>query len=135
VTLVAGSLEAMGERSVQFLGATWGLGGLSGALLYLLGVAGEIFIVTSIYMVMPVGRLSWRHALIGGATAALLWELTRHVLLWYFQTLSKVSLVYGSLTTAIVVLLSLEIAATLLLFGGQIIAEYERTQTGTPDGA
>lgn len=130
VTLVAGSLEAMGEKSVQFLGASWGLGGLSGALLYLLGVVGEVFIVTSIYMVMPVGRLAWRHALIGGATAALLWELTRHVLLWYFLTLSKVSIVYGSLTTAIVVLLSLEIAATLLLFGGQIIAEYERMHKG-----
>jgi len=138
VTLVSGSLQAMGEKNVQFLGWTWGLGGLSGVLLYLLGVAGEIFIVTSIYMVMPVGRLSWRHALIGGATAALLWELTRHVLLWYFETLSRVSEVYGSFTTAIVVLLSLEIAATLLLFGAQVIAEYERLDwkgQAAPQGA
>jgi uncharacterized BrkB/YihY/UPF0761 family membrane protein len=37
-----------------------------------------------------------------------------------------VNLVYGSLSTAIVVLLSLEIASTLLLFGAQVIAEYER---------
>ncbi len=126
VTLVTGGLEALGDRSIDLFGATWGLGGLSSALLYLLGVAGEVFIVTAVYMVMPVGRLSWRHALIGGATAALLWELTRHVLLWYFTTLSKVSTVYGSLTTAIVVLLSLEIAATLLLLGAQVIAEFER---------
>jgi uncharacterized BrkB/YihY/UPF0761 family membrane protein len=48
------------------------------------------------------------------------------VLLWYFTTVSKVNVVYGSLTTAIVVLLSLEIAATLVLFGAQVIAEYER---------
>jgi len=126
VTLVSGSLQAMGEKSVAFLGYVWGLGGISAGLLYLLGVAGEVFIVTSIYMVMPVGRLSWRHALIGGATAALLWELTRHVLLWYFETLSRVGEVYGSFTTAIVVLLSFEIAATLLLLGAQVIAEYER---------
>jgi membrane protein len=130
VTLVSGSLEAMGEKSVDFLGRTWYLGAVSGVLLYLLGVAGEIFILTSIYLVMPVGRLSIRHALIGGATAALLWELTRHVLLWYFATLSRVGEVYGSLTTAIVVLLSLEIAATLLLFGAQVIAEYERMLRG-----
>jgi hypothetical protein len=45
---------------------------------------------------------------------------------WYFGTLSQVNVVYGSLTTAIVVLLSLEIAATLLLLGAQVIAEYER---------
>ena len=79
-------------------------------LLYLLGLAGEIFVLTSVYLVMPVGRLSLRHALIGGVTAALLWEMTRHVLVWYFATLSQVNVVYGSLTTAIVVLLSLEIA-------------------------
>lgn len=104
-----------------------------GVLLYLLGLAGEIFVLTSVYMVMPVGRLSLRHALIGGVTAALLWELTRHALVWYFSTLLQVGLVYGSLTTAIVVLLSLEIAATLLLLGAQVISEYERIGTAGQD--
>jgi membrane protein len=126
VTLVAGGLQAIGERSVNLLGREWSLEGFSGLLLYLLGLGGEIFVLTSVYMVMPVGKLSLRHALIGGVTAALLWEITRHVLVWYFSTLSQVNLVYGSLTTAIVVLLSLEIAATLLLLGAQVISEYER---------
>ena len=57
VTLVAGGLQAMGQESVQFLGRRWSLGGVSGALLYLLGLAGEIFVLTSVYLVMPVGRL------------------------------------------------------------------------------
>jgi YihY family inner membrane protein len=126
VTLVSGSLQAMGERDVEFLGHVWSLGGVSGALLYLLGFAGEVFVLTSIYLVMPVGRLKLTHALVGGVTAAVLWEITRHVLLWYLRTLSQVNVVYGSLTTAILVLLSLELAATLLLFGAQVIAEYER---------
>ncbi|HET6265311.1 MAG TPA: YihY/virulence factor BrkB family protein [Usitatibacter sp.] len=129
VTLMVGSLEAMGERTVLFLGRAWSLGQVSAALLYALGFVGEVLIITALYMVMPVGRLRWRHALVGGATAAVLWEITRHVLLWYFNTLSRVSEVYGSLTTAIVVLLSLELAATLLLLGGQVIAEYERLGT------
>jgi membrane protein len=126
VTLVAGSLQAIGQERIDFLGRSWSLGGVSGALLYLLGFAGEIFVLTSVYLVMPVGRLRISHALIGGVTAAVLWEITRHVLVWYFATLSQVNVVYGSLTTAIVVLLSLEIAATLLLFGAQVISEYER---------
>ena len=126
MTVVAGVIQAMGEDSVHFLGVDWSLGGVSGVLLYLLGLGGEILLLTSIYMVMPVGRLWWRHALVGGVTAALLWEITRRVLVWYFTTLSQVSVVYGSLTTAIVVLFSLEIAATLLLFGAQVISEYER---------
>ena len=126
VTLVAGSLQAIGKESVELFGREWSLRGLSGALLYLLGLVGEIFVLTSVYLVMPVGRLRISHALFGGVTAALLWEATRHVLIWYFTTLSQVTVVYGSLTTAIVVLLSLEVAATLLLFGAQAIAEYER---------
>ena len=132
VTLVSGSLQAMGQESVAVLGRNWSLGRVSGVLLYLLGFAGEIFVVTSIYLVMPVGRLSLRHALIGGVTAALLWELTRHVLVWYFATLSQVGLVYGSLTTAIAVLLSLDVAATLLLLGAQVISEYERVAEASP---
>ena len=133
VTLVAGSLQAVGQESVDLFGRQWSLHGLSGVLLYLLGFAGEIFVLTSVYLVMPAGRLRMRHALIGGVTAAVLWEITRHVLVWYFATLSQVNLVYGSLTTAIVVLLSLEIAATLLLLGAQVISEYERIGVADAD--
>lgn len=130
VTLVAGSLQAMGQEQVELLGRSWSLVGLSGLLLYLLGVAGEVFVLTSVYMVMPVGRLSLLHAILGAATAVLLWELSRHLLVWYFATLSQISTVYGSLTTAIAVLLSLELGAALLLLGAQVISEYERIDTG-----
>jgi membrane protein len=126
MTLVSASLQAIGLESLVVLGHEFSLSGVSGVLLYLLGLVGEIFVLSSVYLVMPVGRLSWQHALLGGVTAALLWEITRHVLAWYYATLSKVNVVYGSLTTAIVVLLSLEIAATLLLLGAQVISEYER---------
>jgi membrane protein len=128
VTLVSGGLQALSHHNLNFLGRAWSLDPLSLAMLYLLGIGGEILLLTSLYLVMPVGRLSVRHALLGGVTAALLWEATRHVLTWYFASVSKVNVVYGSLTTAIVVLLSLEIAATLVLFGAQVIAEYERLE-------
>ena len=131
VTLVSGSLQAMGQGQIEFFWRSWSLGGLSGLLLYLLGFAGEIFVLTSVYLVMPVGRPSLRHALIGAIAAAVLWELSRHLLVWYFSTLSQIGTVYGSLTTAIAVLLSLEVAATLLLLGAQVISEYERLASGS----
>ena len=125
-TLVAGGLQAMGREQFDFLGRHWSLQGLSGLGFYLLGVAGEVGVLTAVYLVMPVGRLRPSHALLGAASAVLLWEPTRHALVWYFRTLSQIGLVYGSLTTAIAVLLSLELAATLLLLGAQVIAEFER---------
>ena len=121
-----GGFPPLRAESVRLFGVEWSLEGLSGALLYLLGLGGEVLLLSSIYMVMPVGRLSWQHALIGGVTATVLWDIARHVLVWYFSTLSQVNVVYGSMTTAIIVMFSLEIGATLLLFGAQVISEFER---------
>jgi YihY family inner membrane protein len=135
-TFVLANLVAFGQENINVFGVTVSLSGLSRATLYAIGVSVEILLISSIYYFMPVGRISLRHALIGGATAGLLWEVIRHGLVWYFTTLSQVNVVYGSLTTAIVVLLSFEIAATLLLVGAQVIAEYERVAAevaGLPD--
>jgi membrane protein len=132
-TFVIADLMAIGGENLVILGHSWSLGGFSRLLIYVAGVIGEILLISAIYYFIPVGRLSAQHALIGGATAGLLWELIRHALGWYFGTLSQVSVVYGSLTTAIIVLLSLEVAATLLLLGAQVIAEYESIGAGVAE--
>ena len=116
MTIVSGRLAALAAHNAV----------LSIYLLYFMGVGGEILVLTAIYHVMPVGRLSWWHALIGGVTASVLWEISRHVLLWYYGSISHMHVVYGSLTTAIVVLISVEVGAIVLLLGAQVIAEYER---------
>ena len=77
VTLVASMLQFVGTRSIVILGQVHSLDRVSAVLLYLLGLTGEALLLSAIYLVMPVGRLSLRHALIGGATATLLWEITR----------------------------------------------------------
>lgn len=131
VSTVSGSLHTLDTRSLALMGQQWSLSGVEKILVYLLGVLGEILLLTSIYLVMPVGRLSLRHALIGGITAALLWEMTRHLLVWYFSTLSLVNVIYGTFATVIIILLTLEAAAIILLLGAQVIAEYERIGTAS----
>ena len=131
-TFVIADLVTIGGASLVVLGHSWSLGAVSRLLIYVAGVVGEVLLISAIYFFMPVGRLSAQHALIGGVAAGLLWEVVRPALGWYFGTLSQVSVVYGSLTTAIIVLLSLELAATLLLLGAQVIAEYERIDTEGP---
>ncbi len=125
-TIVSGVFQAMATQNITFLGESRSLGPLAALLIYLTGVTGEILLLSSIYLVMPVGRLSLRHALIGGATAAVLWEITRHILVWYYTSMSQIQVVYGSLTTSIAVLLSVEIGALVFLLGAQVIAECER---------
>lgn len=126
VVLAAGHLQAVGHQSLWLGEHQWSLQGLSTGLLYALGIAGELLLLTAIYLVMPVGRLRIGQALFGASVATVLWELSRHALTWYFATLSQIGAVYGALTSAIAVLLSLEVGATLLLFGAQVIAEFER---------
>lgn len=132
VSVVSGFLHSPETATLSLMGYQLTLGSMQTTLIYLLGVAGEIMLLTSLYLVMPVGRLSFRHALLGGVTAALLWELTRHFLVWYFASLSLVNVIYGAFATAIVILISLEAAAIILLLGAQVIAEYERIGTQPP---
>ena len=126
VTLVAGALDALKHTHIIIFGWDLSLEATSRISLYLSGMVGMVIMLTSLYMVMPVGRISVRHALIGGITATVLWEIIRHILVWYYSTLSLVNVIYGSLATAVVALLSIEVAVIILLLGAQVIAEFDR---------
>jgi membrane protein len=126
VSLIAGALEILGTKQLLLLGWRLSLEGASIVALYALGILGEMLMLTSIYLVMPGVRIAFRHALIGGMTATILWEITRSILVWYYAHLSLVNLIYGSIATVVVALLSVEAVALIILLGAQVIAELER---------
>ena len=109
--------------------------GLIAVLLLAALLFGVGFAFKFLWVVAAIGMASGAGYYPAAITATVLWEITRHVLVWYFGTLSQVSVVYGSLTTSIVVLLTFEIGATLLLLGAQVIAEYERIGTKAQSAA
>ena len=127
VTIVAGALDALSYKHLILMGWDLSLAGPSRFVLYLSGIVGMIMMLTSFYLVMPVGRIAIRYALAGGITATVLWEIIRHILVWYYSNISLVNVIYGSLATAVVALLSIEIAVIILLLGAQVIAEFERS--------
>ncbi len=94
-------------------------------VLYILGIVGEVMMLTSFYLVMPVRRVKFRYALIGGLTAAVLWEIIRRVLVWYYKVISMVNVIYGSIATTIISLLCIEVVAVIMLLGAQVITELE----------
>jgi membrane protein len=127
VTTASAVLEGLGERTVQVVGFELAIDNLPAVLLYVSGFVGLVAMFASIYKVLPIIRVSTRRALVGGLVAALLWEVVRRILVWYFASISLVNIIYGSLATVIVVLLSMEVGAIILLLGGQVIAELERS--------
>lgn len=135
VSFIAGALETLESRQLGIFGWSLALEGTSVVVLYILGITGEFLMLTSIYLVMPVAHITFRHALIGGITVTILWEITRRMLVWYYSVLSNVNLIYGSFATAVVALLSIDAVALILLLGAQVIAELERkTDTGEDNG-
>lgn len=137
ITVLSITIQSLAQENLYVFGVEWSLRRLSGPAFYGMGLVAEILILTFFYTVLPVGRTRVRHALLGAVVITLIWEVVRHVLVWYFATLSSASVVYGSLTTAVVALFSIELAATLLLLGGQVISEYEQLEcrlgdTGRP---
>jgi membrane protein len=127
VSLIVGAAETLENRQVILFGRSLSFTGTPRIVLYILGISGEVLMLTSIYLVMPVVRITLSHALVGGITATLLWEIVRRVLLWYYRSLSMVNIIYGSITSVVVTLLCIEASALILLFGAQVIAELEHT--------
>jgi YihY family inner membrane protein len=126
VTVISGALDALERQQVLLFGIEWSLRGSSKILLYFLGMGGMVLMLTSFYLVMPVGRISLGHALSGAVTATVLWEVIRRLLVWYYSKLSLVNVIYGSLATTVVALLSIEVAVIILLLGAQVISEFDR---------
>ena len=126
VAVIAGAIETHNGRPLVVFG--WGLSreGTSIFALYLIGIFGEVLLLTSFYLVMPLVRITFRHALMGGTIATVLWEITRRVLVWYYAVVSSVNLIYGSFATSVVALISMEAIAVIILLGAQVIAEIER---------
>jgi YihY family inner membrane protein len=129
VSFIAGAIETHNGRQLVIFGWVLSPEGPSFVALYVIGILGEVLLLTSFYLIMPVVRITFRHALMGGTIATVLWEITRRVLVWYYSVLSSVNLIYGSFATSVVALLSIEAIAVIILLGAQVIAELERRKS------
>ncbi len=133
LTLLVAIANAFNELIIIIFGITLPSASVAKVALNVLSFVGMFGLFSAIYKVLPVVRIAPRRALIGGFVAALLWEGTRLVLVYYFANISFVNAIYGSMATIIVLLLSLEIGAVILLLGAQVIAELERSaRAGLP---
>lgn len=126
LSFLVGALEQLESTKLVVFGHKVGLGFIFGFAVYVLGLAAEVFLITAFYLVLPVGPTTFRHALVGGLAATVLWEITRRVIVWYYKTYTFVNLIYGSFASVVVFLLSVEAVAIIVLLGAQVIAELER---------
>lgn len=127
ITAVNAVIDAQDQRNHGFLGIDALLHRHVNHIIYLTGVLGLVLLFTLFYKIMPVAKVSFRRALAGGLTATILWEIVRHLLVSYYTKISVVNVLYGSMATIIIVLLTLEAVALILLLGAQVIADLQRS--------
>lgn len=125
LTAASAMLEALADKNIVIGPLAFSLTNAPRIGFHVMGLIGLCFLFTSIYKLLPVAPIQFRRALVGGVTAALLWDGVRWALVWYFSNISLVNLIYGSLATVVIFLLAMEIAAIIILLGAQIIAELE----------
>ena len=127
ITAANALIDAQNQRDYPYFGIDALLNKHFHIIAYLIGVLGLVLLFTLFYKIMPVARISFRRALIGGLTATILWEIVRHLLVSYYTNFSAVNVLYGSMATIIIVLLTLEAVALILLLGAQVIADLQRS--------
>ena len=133
LSLLVSAVDMLPDRAVHLLGVDLSLASAALSAIQVMGFFGLVALFASFYRIMPEADVTIRQALVGAAVAASLWELMRRLLTWYFANVSLVGLIYGSLTTVIILLLTFEIGALILLTGGQVIAEIVRSKkAGVP---
>ncbi len=89
-------------------------------LLKLAPVTTSLLAFTLIYGVVPNVRVRFRHALIGGVVAALLFETAKHLFALYVQTFPTYEAIYGALATVPIFLLWLYLSWTVVLIGAEV---------------
>lgn len=128
LSTVMAFIEAISDQDIKIFGYVLSLGAVPALALKTAGFLTMVMLFTTVYRVMPITEVSFRRALTGGVAAAIVWDGLRRVLMVYFGKISLVSVVYGSLATVIIVLLTLEFMALIILFGAQVISEIQHSE-------
>ncbi len=127
ITAINAIIDAQDQKNLSILGIDTLLQQHLNHIIYLTGLLGLVLLFSLFYKIMPVVKVSFRRALVGGLTATILWEIVRHLLVYYYTKFSMVNVLYGSMATIIIVLLTLEAVSLILLLGAQVIADLQRS--------
>ena len=82
------------------------------------------------YRFVPHRRVPWRHALVGGVVAALLFEVSKEGFAIYVRYAPTVSIVYGAFAAVPFFLLWMYIAWMVVLLGAELAASLDYWVTG-----
>jgi membrane protein len=123
LTLLGNLLQRRSGRLDELIGLG---GGLRVGMLAL-----SILVVLLLYRFVPARGLRFRDGLVGAILTALMLELISLGSGWVYETTTNLSVVYGSLTAALVFLYSTYLYSSALLLGAEAAAAWARPRTSS----
>ena len=107
---------------------------LGGALLRGASFALSTAVVLLLYRFVPARGLRIRDGLAGAIVTAVLLQLISLASSWTYEKTTELSVIYGSLTAALVFLYSLYLYASALLLGAEVAADWCCPRAEAGDG-
>ncbi len=128
VTVGLTLLGALVQKASGKVGEVFGIGAgtLAGSLIHAASLVLTIVVVMLLYRFVPARGLRFRDGLVGAIVTALLFRLIALASGWIYVKTTRLSVVYGSLTAALVFLYSMYLYASALLLGAETAAAWSR---------
>ena len=89
-------------------------------MLPLLPIVTALLAFTLLYKWVPGTSVRWRHALIGGMTAMLFFEVAKHGFTFYLKWFPSYEIIYGAIAAIPLTLIWLFVSWTVVLIGAQV---------------
>ena len=124
ITLLGALVQKASGTVGEVLGV--GAGTLAGGLIHAASFVITIVVVLLLYRFVPARGLRFRDGLVGAIVTALLFRLIALASGWIYVSTTRLSVVYGSLTAALVFLYSIYLYASALLLGAETAAAWSR---------
>ncbi|HET8872196.1 MAG TPA: YihY/virulence factor BrkB family protein [Gaiellaceae bacterium] len=126
ITLLGNLVQKTSGKLGDLVGV--GAGTLASGLVHTALFALSIVVVLLLYRFVPARGLRFRDGLVGAIVTALLLRLIALASAWIYERTSRLSVVYGSLTSALVFLYSMYLYSSALLLGAEVAAAWSRLQ-------
>jgi membrane protein len=126
ITLLGNLVQRTSGKLGELIGV--GAGTLASGLVHAASFVLSIVVALLLYRFVPSRGLRFRDGLVGAIVTALLLRLISLASGWIYERTTRLSVVYGSLTSALVFLYSMYLYSSALLLGAEVAAAWSRPQ-------
>ncbi len=125
----ASTIEIGGQTMTDILG-----GQIVTVVLRLPALIISFSIFMAIYVFLPNTKTYWRFVWIGALLAAVLFEVSKGLFLWYLENFAQFDQLYGNLASVVIFMVWTYICAMILIAGAELSSEYGRIKSGVRRG-